>query len=90
MDSETVRRVALLARIELSEEEIASYSEDLRDILEHFSLLDELEGLEDYGFNPVEVADVLRDDEPRQDIPAELLMRDMDTYQDYVRGPRLS
>ncbi len=90
MDKETVRRVAMLARLELSEEEIESFTKDLGEILEHFSMLDELQDLDDYGFNPVEVIDVLRDDEPHQEIPAEELLRDMDTYEDYVRGPRLS
>ena len=40
--------------------------------------------------NPIEVADVLRDDEPRMEIDADVLLRDMDTYERYVRGPRLS
>ena len=42
------------------------------------------------GINPIEVADVLRDDEPRMEIDADVLLRDMDTYERYVRGPRLS
>ena len=36
------------------------------------------------------MADVLRDDEPRMEIDADVLLRDMDTYERYVRGPRLS
>jgi len=33
---------------------------------------------------------VLRDDEPRMDIDPDVLLRDMNTYEGYVRGPRLS
>ncbi len=90
MDKETVRKVAMLARLELSEDEMESFTKDLGDILGHLSMLDEVQGLEDYAFNPVEVSDVLRDDEPHQEIDPEELLRDMDTYEDYVRGPRLS
>ena len=38
----------------------------------------------------MEIADVLRDDEPRMDIDSDVLLRGMDTYEGYVRGPRLS
>lgn len=90
MDKETVRKVAMLARLELSEDEIEAFTHDLGEILGHLEMLDELRDLEGYAFNPVEVADVLRDDVPHQEIAPEELLRDMDTYEDYVRGPRLS
>ena len=53
-------------------------------------MLDEAPGLENRGFNPVEIPDALRDDEPSMDIPAEDCLKDMKTYDGYVRGPRLS
>ena len=86
MDRETVERVARTAHIRLTEEEI----EDLGEILGYFELLDEAPESDKRGINPIEVADVLRDDEPRMDIDADVLLRDMDTYERYVRGPRLS
>ena len=79
MDRETVERVARTAHIRLTEEEI-----------EYFELLDEAPESDKRGINPIEVADVLRDDEPRMEIDADVLLRDMDTYERYVRGPRLS
>ena len=54
------------------------------------SILDEAPESDKRGINPIEVADVLRDDEPRMEIDADVLLRDMDTYERYVRGPRLS
>ena len=90
MDRETVERVARAAHIKLSEAELEAYSKDLNDILAYFELLDEAPGCEESGVNPIEVADVLRDDEPRMDIDPDALLRDMDTYERYVRGPRLS
>ena len=67
-----------------------SDSQRRRSILGYFELLDEAPESDKRGINPIEVADVLRDDEPRMEIDADVLLRDMDTYERYVRGPRLS
>ncbi len=90
MDRETVERVARTAHIRLTEDELERYSRDLGEILTYFELLDEAPGCDSYGLNPVEIADVLRDDEPSMEIDSDILLRDMDTYEGYVRGPRLS
>ena len=90
MDRETVERVARTAHIKLTEEEIQRYGDDLTEILTYFELLDEAPESDERGINPVEIADVLRDDEPRMDIDSVVLLRGMDTYEGYVRGPRLS
>ena len=66
-----------------------TYSKDLADILDYFKVLDEAPDHEGIGVNPIEVSDVLREDVPGQDIdPAELL-KDMKTYEGYIRGPKL-
>ena len=89
MDRATVERVARAAHIKLTEDELERYSNDLNDILTYFELLEAPE-CEESGVNPVEVADVLRDDEPRMCIDPDVLLKDMDTYERYIRGPRLS
>ena len=53
-------------------------------------MLDEIPGEDTLGFNPIIVADVLREDEPRMDIEPEEILKGMKTYEGYVRGPRLS
>jgi aspartyl-tRNA(Asn)/glutamyl-tRNA(Gln) amidotransferase subunit C len=90
MDRETIARVAKVARLALSEEEMERYAKDLDDILNSFSVLDEAPMSEAYTFNPIPVVDVLREDEPAQDIDPQLLRSQMEAYEDYVRGPRLS
>jgi aspartyl-tRNA(Asn)/glutamyl-tRNA(Gln) amidotransferase subunit C len=90
MDRATVERVARAAHIALTEEELERYSRDLEEILSYFELLDDAPEDGERGINPIEVADVLRDDEPRMEIDPEVLLRDMNTYENYVRGPRLS
>jgi aspartyl-tRNA(Asn)/glutamyl-tRNA(Gln) amidotransferase subunit C len=90
MDLEVVRKVARIARLELSDEELEEFSGDLEEILDYLSVLDEAPSSEEYGFNPVPIEDLMREDEPFLEIdPAEL--RDMmDTYQDWIRGPKLA
>lgn len=90
MDREIIERVARAAHISLTEEELAKYSQDLTDILEYFKILDEAPVFEGSGVNPVEIADILREDVPRMSINPDDLLKDMNTYENYIRGPRLS
>ena len=90
MERETVIRVAKVARLRLSEEELAKYEKDLEEILESFNILDSAPSTENFDFNPVVIMDMLREDIPSTEIDAEELMKAMDTYDGYVRGPKLS
>jgi len=89
MDRETVARVARVARLVLTEEELGSFHEDLEKLLDYLSILDEAPENESFNFNPIPVEDILREDEPFMEYESTRLLRDMRTYQDYVRGPRL-
>ena len=89
MDRDIIERVAKNAHIALSDEELGRYCRDLTETLDRFNILDDAPEGDGYGVNPTDVADVLRDDVPSMTIgPAELL-KDMKTYDNYVRGPRL-
>ena len=89
MDKEIVARVAKASHIRLTEEELDRYCKDLSDILDYFAILDEAPNHEGNGINPVEIADVLRDDVPEEKFDSEELLRDMKTYENYIRGPKL-
>jgi aspartyl-tRNA(Asn)/glutamyl-tRNA(Gln) amidotransferase subunit C len=89
MESEIIKKVARIARLELTEAEIKEFSRDLEEVFEYFSMLDEAQGAEEYDFNPVKIQDVLREDTVGLDIEPEVLEKMMDTYEDWVRGPRL-
>jgi len=89
MDKEIVARVAKASHIRLTEEELERYSKDLGDILDYFAILDEAPNHEGNGINPVEIADVLREDIPEEKFSSEDLLRDMKTYENYIRGPKL-
>ena len=90
MDRDIVEKAARIVHLDLTEEELERYEKDLTEILDYFQMLDEIPGEDAIGFNPLIVADVLREDEPRTDIKPDLLLKDMKTYDDYVRGPELS
>ncbi len=90
MDEETVLRVARVARLKLTDDEVKMYSADLEDILSNFSILDEAPEVERFSFNPVDVEDKVREDEVFRDVDATTLRAEMRTHDDWVRGPRLS
>ena len=89
MDKDIMARVEKAAHIRLTDEELEKYSKDLGDILEYFAILDEAPNHEGNGINPIEVADVLRDDVPEEKFESEKLLADMKTYENYIRGPKL-
>ena len=90
MDVKTVMDVAKFAHLELTEEELERYCKDLRDILSYFELLNEAPECNERGVNPIKVEDILREDVPKIEYDADELLKDMDTYERFVRGPRLS
>jgi aspartyl-tRNA(Asn)/glutamyl-tRNA(Gln) amidotransferase subunit C len=84
-----IRRVASVAHISLSEEETDRYARDIAGILD---LLNEIDGSpegEGRSMTPTDVADVLREDISSLSTNPDELMKDMMTYENYVRGPRL-
>ncbi|GAB6100008.1 Asp-tRNA(Asn)/Glu-tRNA(Gln) amidotransferase subunit GatC [Halanaerocella petrolearia] len=72
LDKETVERVAHLARLELTEEEVEEFTEQLSDILGHAEKLNELdtEDVEPMA-HVLPVNNVLRDDEVRESLDRE-------------------
>lgn len=67
-----VRKVASLARLHLTDDEVAVYGEQLERILGFVGQLSEIDtqDLEPMA-HAVEVTDVFRDDEPRESLPRE-------------------
>ena len=75
IDREQVLHVARLARLELDDEEVSRMVGELSDVLDHIERIGELD-LE--GVAPtshvVEVANALREDEPRASLPPEVAL----------------
>ena len=76
LDRADVEHIAALARIGLSEEEIATFQGQLSDILDQFELLKQLDTttVEPTG-HAVEVNSVMREDEPADPLPPEETLR---------------
>jgi len=72
---EEVLHIAHLARVGLSEEDVAKFQEQLSDVLDHFELLKELdtEGVEPTAY-PLPLESVMRADEVRPSLPVEQVL----------------
>jgi aspartyl-tRNA(Asn)/glutamyl-tRNA(Gln) amidotransferase subunit C len=83
IDREQVLHVARLARLRLSEEEVAQMATELSSILDHIERINELD-LD--GVPPtthvVEVANALRPDEPRPSLPRDVILAAAPATQD--------
>ena len=75
IDREQVLHVARLARLELSEDEIATMTDELSGILTHIEKISELDldGVPPTS-HAVEVSNALRPDEPRPCLPREVAL----------------
>lgn len=75
IDREQVLHVARLARLRLSEEELAAMPGELSSILDH---IDRISSLDLEGVEPtarvIELENVLRPDEPHQSLPPEVAL----------------
>ena len=89
MDRETVKRTSDIARIRLDDNEAERFKKEIDGL---FVILDTMNGApacNDFRFDPVDVSDALRDDVPIVDGNAEEMLRGIDTYNGYVRGPKI-
>lgn len=89
MNKEIVEKTARVAHITLTDEELNRYSADFDEIFRHFEIIIDAPEIENHGFNPVEIANVLREDIPSMEIPSEDCLKDMKIYDGYIKGPRI-
>ena len=86
-----VRRIATLARLELSDEEISSFTGQLDAILGHIEQLSQLDvtGIEPTAY-PMPIPAPMRDDTPWQSIPtADFLQNAPEQAHGQVRVPKV-
>ncbi len=88
---ETVRRVAELARLELSDNELDEFSKDMEEITKAFSVIRKVDtkGVEP-AFQPMEMKNVLRDDMVEESIPRETLLKNLKNKEKgFIKGPKV-
>ena len=89
-DKETVRKVAEIARLNLSEADLKKMSKDLEDILKAFKDLDKAktDGVRP-SFQPIEMKNVLREDKVEKSIPQEHALKNAKHKEKgYFKGPK--
>lgn len=89
LSEELVAHLAWLARLELSEEEVKRFTEQLNRVLEYFKILDEanVEGVEP-AFNVLGLSNVMREDEVRPSLSQEEVLRNVPASENgYIRAP---
>ena len=91
LDEAAVRHVAKLARLRVDEAEIALYTTQLARVLDYVAQLDELDttGVAPTA-HPLDVTNVLRDDEIRPSVGAASAMANApDTHEMFFRVPKV-
>ena len=89
-DEDTIRKVADLAKLELSEQEIKKLLPQLRNILEAFSEINQVNTEDtELSIHPVPIANHLREDIAEESLSQEDALKNSPTQRDgYFRGPR--
>lgn len=72
IEEKDIKKLAELARINLSPDEIPGFKKDIQEILDYFEQLKEVEteGVEEL-VHPLETKNVFREDEPKDIVPEE-------------------
>ncbi|RLI97091.1 MAG: Asp-tRNA(Asn)/Glu-tRNA(Gln) amidotransferase subunit GatB [Candidatus Aenigmatarchaeota archaeon] len=90
IDKETVRKVAQVARLRLSENEVREFSKDMESILEAFEDLKEMD-TENVKptFQPIDTKNVMRDDEIEESLSQEDALDNTKQKENgYFKGPK--
>jgi aspartyl-tRNA(Asn)/glutamyl-tRNA(Gln) amidotransferase subunit C len=91
VDRKTVKKVAGLARLDLTERELVKFSRDLDEVLLAFGALQRIPtGGVRPTFRPLDARNVLRDDRVEPSTPRKRLLRNLKNREDgYIKGPRV-
>ena len=85
-----IRHVAAVARLELSEKEIAEFLPQLKDVLAVFSKISEVntDNVKE-SFHPVELKNRMREDIPKEPLTQEQSLKNTEHKKDgYFKGPK--
>lgn len=89
VNEDLIKHVAELARINLTKDEITEFTPQLKEVLEHFEKIQQVD-TEDIepSFQPIRMRDALREDKIEPSIPQEEALRNAQHKKDgFFRGP---
>lgn len=90
INEDLVKKIARLARLNLSEKEIKKFIPEMKEILSAFSTLNELdtEGIAP-SFHPVPIKNVMRQDKIEPSLSQEIALSNSSNTKDgYFKGPK--
>ncbi len=91
VNEELIKHVSKVARLNLTEEEIKRFLPQLKEILEAFSQLDEVNT--DHtkpSYQPIELKNVMREDKVKPSLDSEEALRNTEHKKDgYFKGPKV-
>jgi aspartyl-tRNA(Asn)/glutamyl-tRNA(Gln) amidotransferase subunit C len=90
MDPGTIKRVAGIARIELTDDEIKGFKDEAEKIFDLLNSLSDAPACDSFCFDPVGAFDALREDVPAIDDNIAEMLKSMGTYDGFVRGPKIT
>lgn len=90
VDEQLIRKVASLARLNLSDAEVKEFLPQMKEILESFSMLDEVDvSKTEISFQPVELKNAVRQDKVEPSLPEDVALSNSEHKKDgYFKGPR--
>ena len=90
VDKKLIEHVASLARLELTEQEKEKFVPQLKEILDLFSKLDEVDTKDTKpSYQPVKIKNVTREDKPGPSLPKEKALSLTEHKKDgYFKGPK--
>jgi len=91
IDEALIRQVARNSNLELSEDEVKKFKEDFKDVLENFSMLQELDVTNVVpSFHPIPVKNKIREDIIEKSLPEKEVFENVTISQDkFIRGPKV-
>jgi aspartyl-tRNA(Asn)/glutamyl-tRNA(Gln) amidotransferase subunit C len=85
-----VEKIAKLARLKLTEEEISKFEKDLEEVKEMFDEIDKIEVKESPCFQPVEVKNVTREDKVKKGFSLEEAFSNAEHKErNFFKGPKV-
>jgi len=90
INKELILKVAKNARLKLTEEEVKEFVPQFKEILNTFSELDKVKTDNvKPSFHPIEIKNALREDEPKECVPSEELLKNAKHKKNsYFLGPK--
>ncbi len=90
-NEELIKKIAANARLNLTEEEVKKFLPQLKEIMEFFSTIDEVDVKDEKSsFQPVSLRNALREDEVKPSLSQEMALANTKHKKEgYFKGPKI-